>query len=444
VNLADFRDPEAGRVVRRRSLLLLVAIVVAAWIDGASAQVIMRPGPGANPGGVVVIEPTFEPPYRLTITVYASGQDGRPLPGLLGANVLVIDPQGRRVGIHESGKAFADVPNAAWGPALNTQPNAPIGPRGLNGSGVTLNDALDGHYVLEIAGTDRALLDLAVAQWDRAGRRRWLHLARASTEPGAVDRWDIPYTAAARPAFDLVERRDDSYLSVRAYGRSGAAGAQDVVAELLLNDARGRRLGREPKTGRDYHEIPRASYDSGTGDSEGREIEVGRPGAGPYTLEVIGTATGRYDVAIYMTDVGGQSATPIELSNVPTRNGVVHRYRLDSASASGTPPLSGAWGQGARLLTYAYPGSARTELAAGETAITLVVFYAPTIAPATFRATLGGRDVSARFKPVPGAWQVIRLPGAAGSNPLVLSVGGAMPDGRTVSHTDALELVRRR
>src|SRR5712664_1453513 len=206
---------------------------VVAWTTSATAQVIMRPGPGANLSGVTVIEPTWEPPYRVTVHVYVTAQDGRPLAPALGANVLVIDPQGRRVGIDEAGKPWAEVPNAAWGPLVNPQPNAPIGPRGLGGSGITLNDPADGHYVLEIAGTDRVNLDLAVAQWDRAGRRRWLHLARASTEPGAVDRWDIPYTAALRPAFNLTERQDNSYLSVRAYGRRGKD-VQEPVTELLL------------------------------------------------------------------------------------------------------------------------------------------------------------------------------------------------------------------
>lgn len=426
-----------------------VAAGLIVWLIGAgttaAAQIIMRPGPGANRSGVTIIEPTFEPPYRLTVSVYVTGQDGRPLPAPLGANVLVIDPQGRRVGVNDAGQRFADVPNGTWGPLVNPQPNAPVGPRGLFGTGVTLNDPPDGHYVLEVAGTDHALLDLAVAQWDRAGRRRWMHIARASTEPGALDRWDIPYTAAARPAFDLAERRDNSYLSLRVYGWIGGAEA-DPVTELLLTDARGRRLGREPQSKRDYQEIPRASYGTGTGDTEGREIEISQPGAGVYALDVIGIAGGRYDVTLYATDVAGQSAAPSEVRDVPTRAGRVHRYRLDSAGAS--PPaaarLGGGWGQGARLLSYAYPVAAQTQLAPGEVAITVIVFYAPTIARDSFRATLAGRDVTASFKPTPGGHDVVRLPLAPGSNALVLSVHGAAADGTTVRHTDSLEIVRRR
>ena len=35
--------------------------------------------------------------------------------------------------------------------------------------------------MIEVAGTDRVLVDLGVAQWDRAGHLRWLHFLRAST-----------------------------------------------------------------------------------------------------------------------------------------------------------------------------------------------------------------------------------------------------------------------
>ncbi|HET7340395.1 MAG TPA: hypothetical protein VFL90_02950 [Methylomirabilota bacterium] len=424
-----------------RSLLFL-SVLIGAIASVASAQVILRPapGPGGN-RGVTVIEPTFEPPYRVTIHVYVTAQDGRPLPPPLGANVLVLDPSGRRVGMDESGKLLAEVPNATWGPITNPAPNAPVGPRGLSGSGVMLTDPPDGRYVLEITGTDRVNLDVAIAQWDRAGRRRWMDLTTASTEPGAVDHWDIVYTAAARPALDVVERRDDSYVSIRAYGRSGGA-VQDAVTELLLTDPRGRRLGHDPRARKDYHEVPRGNYDSGTGDVEGRELEVMQLRAGTYALDVIGIAAGRYDLAFYSSDTGGQSRETLELADVPTRAGLAHRYVLAWPAAASVPPrVAGGFRQGAGLLSYAYPLAPRTEVT--DASATLVVFYAPVIVPGSFHATLGGRDVSARFHPAPDGHEVVSLPLAPGANPLVLSVRGALPDGRTVMHTDQLELVRR-
>jgi hypothetical protein len=419
-------------------LVFLFALALLA--DLAAAQVIMRPGPGANQSGVTVVQPTFTPPYRLTITVYVTAQDGRRLPPPLGANLLVIDGQGRREGMDADGVLRHEIPNARWEPfVVNPAPQAPVGPRGQMGTAVALDDPGDGRYVVEITGTDRVDLDLAVAQWDRAGQRRWLHFLRASTEPGAVDRWELPYTAAARPAFDLREQRDDSYLSVRTYGRRGDSVVTGVT-ELLLIDPRGRRVGRAPKTRQDFKEIPRANYDSGTGDIEGRELEVMRPAAGAYTLDVTGTAAGAYDVTMYLTDRAGQSHTPLEITNVPTHAGETHRYVLRTDAP---PGVGGAFGHGARLLSYAAPTAARTELAAGETGATIVIVYGPTIARESFRATLGGRDVSARFKPAPGASEAVRLPLAPGSSSLVLSVRGRTPDGQTILHSDHLELVRR-
>ena len=94
--------------------------------------------------------------------VYVTTQDGRPLPPPLGANLLVIDAQGRRVGMDASGVLHAEIPGARWELATNPQPSAPVGPRGLLGTAVVLDDAADGKYVVEITGTDRVELDLAI------------------------------------------------------------------------------------------------------------------------------------------------------------------------------------------------------------------------------------------------------------------------------------------
>jgi hypothetical protein len=401
-------------------------------VSPAAAQVVIQPG--ANQSGVTVVPPAFTPPYSLTVRIYVSTEDGKPLPPPLGANLLVIDGKGRRVGMDPTSALVAEIPSARWGLETNPQPNAPVGPRGLMGTGVTIDDAADGPYVVEITGTDRVQFDLAVAQWDSRGQRRWMHFLHGASEPGAVDRWDVPYTAASRPAFDVREQRDDSYLSVRAYGRRGGSVVK-AVTELLLTDPRGRRLGRLPRTPLSVKEIPRATYDSGTGDVEGRELEVLRPAPGAFTLDVTGTAAGAYDLSVYVTDRKGEARVPLEITNVPTRLGETHRYLLQNESP---PRIGGALGHTARLLTYAAPTATRLELAPGETAATIVVMYAPTIARETFKATLGGRDVSALFKPAPGRAEAVRVPVSAGSSTLVLSVRG-----QGVVHTDTLEIVRR-
>ncbi len=421
--------------------VVVMALVVAMAAD-ATAQVILRPPPG-----VTVIQPTFEPPYRLTFRVYVETHDGRRLAPGLGASVLVTDPQGRRVGMDASGVVLSEVPNARWEPLLNAEANVPIGPRGRTGSGIVLDDPPDGRYRLEVAGTDRVSFDLAVAQWDRTGRRRWLDLSKGWTEPGAVDRYEIAYTSALRPAIDVTEQREQSYLSLRAYGRR-ADGDQEPVAELLLTDPRGRRLGVEPGTKRQHAEIPRAGYSEGTGPVPGREIEIMRPAEGAYTLEVIGTHAGGYDVSMYANDIEGQPTTSgVEVSEIPTRAGLTHRYAFEYESAPFASPsrIAGAYGEGERLLTYAYPTGPRTEIAVAQASVSLIVFYAPTVVRESFRATLDGRDVSARFRPTPGGRDVVTLPLARGTSALVLSVSAAMPGGQTSTstHTDRLEFMRR-
>lgn len=421
----------------RSQRLIVVALFVAALGADASAQVLMRPG--GNGSGITIIEPTFTPPYRLTVSVYVTAQDGRPVPPPLGANVLVIDPQGRRAGMDAAGVLHSEIPGARWDPVRNPAPQEPVGPRGLAGTSVTLDDPPDGPYVIEVAGTDRVLVDLGVAQWDHAGHRRWLHFLRASTEPGAVDRWDMPYTGAARPAFDLHERRDDSYLSVRTYGRDGDAFVA-AITELLLTDPRGRRLGYDAKSRQTVQEIPRASYDSGTGDIDARELELTRLTDGDYTLDVIGLAPGRYTLGAYLSDRAGHARGTLDVAGVETQAGQTHRYRLEVA----TPPrLTGFLGHDARLLSYAAPTTARAELPPGATTATIVIVYGPTITHDSFRATLDGRDVTARFKPAPGVPEAVALPVAPGSNTLVLSVRGAGPHGKTIVHTDQFEFVRR-
>ncbi len=171
-----------------------------------------------------------------------------------------------------------------------------------------------------------------------------------------------------------------------------------------------------------------------------------RPADGAYTLEVIGTRAGRYDVSMYASDTKRQpTASGVEVSDIPTRLGLTHRYAFEYAGTRPASPtrLAGAYGEGERLLTYAYPTGPRTEVVAGQASVSLIVFYAPTILRESFRATLDGRDVSARFRPTPGGRDVVTLPLAPGTSALVLSVSAAMPGGQTSTHTDRLEFVRR-
>src|SRR2546428_4383405 len=126
-----------ARDMRRGVSIFILVLVFALTLgaDLATAQGIMRPGQGANQSGVTIVLPTFTPPYRLTITVYVTAQDGRRLPPPLGANLLVIDGQGRREGMDADGVLRHEIPNARWEPfVVNPAPQAPVGPRGQMGT----------------------------------------------------------------------------------------------------------------------------------------------------------------------------------------------------------------------------------------------------------------------------------------------------------------------
>ncbi|HEV8617751.1 MAG TPA: hypothetical protein VGU22_19830, partial [Methylomirabilota bacterium] len=160
------------RAVHGALLAALTLALTAGAVARAAAQVILRPSPGAT-----VVPPTFEPPFRLTIHAYVTGHDGSiVLPGR-GVTLRLTDPSGRRAGVDPvSGQVLTEIPGASYDVAVvNPQPNAPVGPRGFGGSGIALADPPDGRYVLEITGVDRVGFELAVAQWDRAGRRAWMH-----------------------------------------------------------------------------------------------------------------------------------------------------------------------------------------------------------------------------------------------------------------------------
>ena len=81
------------------------------------------------------------------------------------------------------------------------------------------------------------------------------------------------------------------------------------------------------------------------------------------------------------------------------------------------------------FLTYANPIAAQTTLRAGKTPFPLIIFYGATIDPPSFTATLNGANISRRFKPIPGRYQVIPLKFALGSNTLIPSVQGKTAGG---------------
>jgi len=89
-------------------------------------------------------------------------------------------------------------------------------------------------------------------------------------------------------------------------------------AELLLTDSYGRRLGKDPRTGEEFREIPGGVYYEEFIGNPVNEISfensdptkvlvVPNAGSGEYQLEVIGTGSGKYTLISTYSDTDGES-----------------------------------------------------------------------------------------------------------------------------------------
>lgn len=135
----------------------------------------------------------------------------------------------------------------------------------------------------------------------------------------------------------------DALIQITLYG---------AVAEAVIVDPLGRRLGIDPASGAQYAEPPDASYDStGLGtlrndslvgeDALWKEIYFNAPADGEYTVWVIGTRAGRYTLSVGGYDVSRRSSwfTP---KDVPVTPGERHEYRFRfSAADAGRSGLGG-------------------------------------------------------------------------------------------------------
>jgi hypothetical protein len=221
---------------------------------------------------------------------------------------------------------------------------------------------------------------------------------------------------------------------------------QDLVSEFLLTDPQGRRTGTDPMAQTKYREIPRSSYGQGDVDDPMKELDIREPLDGSYLLHVIGTARGPYTLSVRPQDEEAHSPNQLVFDNIPTTRGVIHAYRLQYTRTPGIPlKVTGGFdggGEGptdmSNFLTYANPIAAQTTLQAGKTPFPLILFYGATIDPVSFKAKLDRVDISRRFKPVPGGYQVIPLKFSVGSHTLMLSVQGKRAGGQAATDTDRL------
>lgn len=151
---------------------------------------------------------------------------------------------------------------------------------------------------------------------------------------------------------------DRSAISVYLHG---------AVADVVVTDAQGRRLGVDPAAQRTYAEIPRgsvsieypesdeeseddtgaagagrsASADSAAGPDAGeapvREIMIIAPAPGAYTLTVVGSAVGAYDLDVGTVARDAMSAGDTHVVGARTAPRTVHRYRFTFDPASRQP-----------------------------------------------------------------------------------------------------------
>lgn len=321
---------------------------------------------------------------------------------------LLSDPQGRRLG--------RDFATGAWhadAPAV-TQSSAAE-------SGFMLRELLPGRYELQVTAEAASVpYQISVQAPDQQGKLAMARLAGRTLEPGAVERYEIVYAPAATPALTLAEVAEPWRFRIVLSSRG------DATSEPVLTDPQGRPVGR--------HE----AFADLTNGLRGRVLEVRQPVDGAYTLQVAGAAPGSYSLDLRAWDRSGAATSRPELREVLTGPGAVHVYRLDYAATDATPLKLGGRFEEGRLLVAANAMSPETKVAAGAASFPLVVFYGARIDPVSFNALLDGDNITGRFTPAPGGYQIVRIPLRAGVNTLILSVEG----GAAGSEPPAVDTVR--
>jgi hypothetical protein len=224
-------------------------------------------------------------------------------------------------------------------------------------------------------------------------------------------------------------------------------------AELLLTNPAGQRTGIDPTTNTVFNEDPNSSYDdisiSDDQDEtqpgiEEKELMLGAPPTGDYTLQVTGTDTGTYVLEFLGRDTTGAPSQTV-FPPLPTAPGVVNTFTIHMNLASGVAPtFSGAFDGGGqrprdvnKFLSYANPAASQTTVPAGSTSFSLIIFYDPATLPASFSATANGTSISQLFHPQPGTFEIVNVPVTSGRNVLDLSIQGTLPN-RTATDTDRL------
>lgn len=155
----------------------------------------------------------------------------------------------------------------------------------------------------------------------------------------------------------LVRRYEGSFDGLRVYEKgSGLATSYTPYmnfslgspAELLFTDAEGRKIGKDPRTGEEFNEIPGALYyketisnpDEDVPDPENVDADkilmIPNGTSGEYTLEVIGTGGGDYTLTARHNDTNGEHTytefhSDTDLNQVATYEGTYDPEDIETA-----------------------------------------------------------------------------------------------------------------
>jgi hypothetical protein len=362
---------------------------------------------------------------RVTPKQRTETQVGPPRPP---TGLFVLDPRGRRLGVEPATNTLhSEIPAITYS--------------GWAESGVGLREPVEGRYVIEVAATASSIAyEVAVQAPDQTGRLWTAARTGRTSEPGAVDRYELVYSKTSAPAVTLADVPDVSDLTVIL------SGAGDVASDLLLTDPQGRSTGRDPVASAEHRKIPRSSYlDEGRG-GRAMVLHLRQPADGSYVLQVSGTTAERYSLDIRARDRGGAAAARPEFRGVPTARDTVHLYRLEyRAAPKASYRVAGGFDGGGNkppevneLLTYANLAGPHTVVRPGAAKFPLLIFFGAAIRPDSFNAMLNGGNISSRFTPTPGQFELVWIPLEPGSNTLVLSVEGTTASGQRIKDTDEL------
>ena len=145
--------------------------------------------------------------------------------------------------------------------------------------------------------------------------------------------------------------RYEGALDIRIHGEEDKL---KPTAELLLIDPEGRRMGKDPRTGRTFSEMPNAFYEyegiadleSGAPGPETGIVYVGNPVSGEFTLKVMGKASFAYALEVrgYDCEMGYSGGT---FDHVSIHQNAEHTYLIKYSNEKGSrvevtriPPLS--------------------------------------------------------------------------------------------------------